>query len=535
MASAQTYLFQFGGPILILIGTVGSILNLIIFNQKNLRKNPCSIYFIVYNLANFVYIYCLLFSLTLAVGYNIDPSAHNLVICRVRLYINVLFNVLSPYYLILASIDRILVTSRNALTRQRSTRRLAFICVTGGTLFWALFHSHALILANITQLGPISFCYFQQGVELTFAGYYSIIKELLALSLMIIFGLWAITNIRSTHRVTAATTLSVSKTLAEDPIHVTTKWRNRMLSKTAQMIMGQQTVSLQYLADVIDDEKLSKIDHELIISDLNPRDRQNFHSCLKITSEDVSQILRDNSDTQAIYVYLQLLKYIVVAYVYKSTPINDRLYYSWLVVFVSVNVDKMQIINAHALSGCCSTRVNFTIDDFLLRAEKIAILHQIECIEQSNDQENHLIFPVHHKHKKDNLLPLQNLINIDDLDVEEIISKAYKQAKKYIDPLKMSTLLRQNHAYELNDLSTNVNNYLKTTSKMNDRFGFDFHSDVDENTSTEEDDNDDDDQDHNCDSEIADDDDDDNENNTIAMEKIVFNGIRIRNSIDTNF
>jgi hypothetical protein len=215
MASAQKYLFQFVGPILLLIGSVGSILNLIVFNQKNLRKNPCSIYFIAYNLANFVYIYCLLFSLILEAEYNIDPSAHNLVICHVRLYINVLFNVLSPYYLILASIDRILVTSRNALTRQRSTRRLAFICVTSGTLFWALFHSHALIIANITHLGPISYCYFQPGLQLTFVGYYSVIKELLALSLMIICGLWAIRNIRSTHRVMAVPSLSVNRTVVE--------------------------------------------------------------------------------------------------------------------------------------------------------------------------------------------------------------------------------------------------------------------------------------------------------------------------------
>ncbi|CAF1101081.1 unnamed protein product [Didymodactylos carnosus] len=35
----------------------------------------------------------------------------------------------------------------------------------------------------------------------------------------------------------------------KDPIHVATKWRNKMLSKAAQMIMGQQTVSLQHLAE----------------------------------------------------------------------------------------------------------------------------------------------------------------------------------------------------------------------------------------------------------------------------------------------
>jgi hypothetical protein len=67
----------------------------------------------------------------------------------------------------------------------------------------------------------------------------------------------------------------------QDPIHLATKWRNRMLSETAQLTIGLQTVRLQHLIDVIDDEILSKIDHGLTISDLNPKDRQNFSILFK--------------------------------------------------------------------------------------------------------------------------------------------------------------------------------------------------------------------------------------------------------------
>jgi len=210
--SAVLYLFKVCGPILILIGTIGCVLNLIVFTQKNLRKNPCSIYFIAYNLANLIYIYSSLLGFTLDVGYQIDPSLYNLPICRLRIYVGFLFDCLSPFYLILAAIDRILITSPNALTRQKSTRRLAYACLGGGTLFWALFHSHALILSNITQVGPnIFLCYYEQGVYLAFISYYSIIKEVIALSLMIFCGLWSIKNIRSTRRITAANDLSVTR------------------------------------------------------------------------------------------------------------------------------------------------------------------------------------------------------------------------------------------------------------------------------------------------------------------------------------
>jgi hypothetical protein len=231
LESAQLYLFRSGGPVLMLIGTISGTLNLFVFTQKNLRKNPCSVYLIAYNIANLIYIYSSLFSLTLLIGYNIDPTAYNLVLCRLRLYTIILFNLLSPFYLILASIDRILVTSRNALTRQRSTRRFAYLCLIVGTLFCALFHSHALMFTNIIQLGPnYFFCYFQSGVYLTFVSYYSVIKEILAISSMIICGLWSIGNIRGTHRVRAAPNESVNAPNIEGSWHSTS-------SKDRQLVL----------------------------------------------------------------------------------------------------------------------------------------------------------------------------------------------------------------------------------------------------------------------------------------------------------
>jgi hypothetical protein len=216
MQSAQLYLFRYGCPILMLIGIVSCIMNLSVFTQKNLRKNPCSIYFIAYNVANFVFICSLLLPMTLEVGYSIDLSAHNLSLCHLRLYISILFDCLSPFYLILASIDRILITSPNALTRRKSTLRLAYICIASGTLFWALFHIHALIFGTILQLGPIYFvCYYQLGVYFSFMGYYSVIKETVALALMIICGLWAIKNVRRMGRVGVVTELSLSRTVVE--------------------------------------------------------------------------------------------------------------------------------------------------------------------------------------------------------------------------------------------------------------------------------------------------------------------------------
>ena len=195
---AQTYLFRFGGPILTSLGTVSCILSLAVFFKKNLRKNPCSIYLIAYHIASLLLIYTTVLPQTLARGYNVDPTLYNLVLCRFRFYTTFLFDALGPSYLILASIDRILLTSRHALTRQRSTPRLAYVCIMFVTLFWLLAQSHTLAFCHIFVLGPgYNLCYFQQGNYYDFISYYTVIvKGLLLPLLLLIFGLWVIKNVR---------------------------------------------------------------------------------------------------------------------------------------------------------------------------------------------------------------------------------------------------------------------------------------------------------------------------------------------------
>ncbi|CAF0863268.1 unnamed protein product [Adineta steineri] len=198
LQSIQTNLFRIGGPILMVLGVINCVISLIVFTQKNLRKSPCSIYLIAVNIANFLYITLSLLLLILTTGYGIDPTKSNLFMCRFNYYTTYLFGILSPFYLILASFDRVLATSSNARTRQRSTPRLAYICIGCGTLFWILFHCHALILVDIQEIAPGYFtCSFRAGPYVVFAGYYSLlIKAIIVPLLMIIFAIWTAKNIR---------------------------------------------------------------------------------------------------------------------------------------------------------------------------------------------------------------------------------------------------------------------------------------------------------------------------------------------------
>ena len=62
----------------------------------------------------------------------------------------------------------------------------------------------------------------------------------------------------------------------QDPIHLATKIRNRLLSKVASMKIGDYEINTQHLIDLV--ETKHKLEHNLIRCDIDPKDRQNYAS-----------------------------------------------------------------------------------------------------------------------------------------------------------------------------------------------------------------------------------------------------------------
>jgi len=118
----------------------------------------------------------------------------------------------------------------------------------------------------------------------------------------------------------------------QDPTHVATKFRNRLLSEVASMKMGDYSIDIQHLMNLI--TLKSKIEHSLIKCDVNPKDRQNFASCRRISSDLVLNLLSNNESCNGTYVYLSLLHLIIAGLIDKSTTIEERLYHIWTVVFI---------------------------------------------------------------------------------------------------------------------------------------------------------------------------------------------------------
>jgi hypothetical protein len=85
--NAQTLLFRIGGPLLMVLGTVGSAFKLLVFGQKNKRKEPCAIYFIATSIVNLLYIYGVIAPTMLSVGFELQVSVQPELYCRLVLYL----------------------------------------------------------------------------------------------------------------------------------------------------------------------------------------------------------------------------------------------------------------------------------------------------------------------------------------------------------------------------------------------------------------------------------------------------------------
>ncbi|CAF2066927.1 unnamed protein product [Rotaria magnacalcarata] len=141
----------------------------------------------------------------LDIGYNINTGSYNIFCCRIRVYLFVLCDILSSFYLILAAIDRMFITSPSVETRRRSNNHFAYKSIISDTLFWIIFSSHSFIFADTVQLVPNHFiCYTKFGFYPACIAYYSLIKIISMSSLMIVFGSLTVRNIRNVRRVSGA-------------------------------------------------------------------------------------------------------------------------------------------------------------------------------------------------------------------------------------------------------------------------------------------------------------------------------------------
>ena len=160
--SDQVYIqiTRYSQPILIILGTIGSVLNQILFlYRKPLRMSSCSLYFRALSLNDLLVLYTVVLPLWLQSQFDIDPTRQHNWYCKLKTYVNDSLYTLSPYFLALGCFDRLCTSSTHASLRRIATIRAASRLVVGMIVFVFVAYSHIPIGYKLASYYSVPYCY----------------------------------------------------------------------------------------------------------------------------------------------------------------------------------------------------------------------------------------------------------------------------------------------------------------------------------------------------------------------------------------
>lgn len=191
LAIIQQYLTVALG-VLLVIGVIGNTLNCLVFLQKRLRSNPCSVFFAAASVANvIVMIYYI--TPTIHSAYNTPPENSNWIYCKLRLYIRNALLVISRCYLTMACVTCYAQSSRNARIREFFRPAVVLRIIVMIPIIWFIIPLHIPMLTTI-QNGK---CLMWTGAAALYHSIYiCFVAAILPTSLMAIFSLLAYRNLK---------------------------------------------------------------------------------------------------------------------------------------------------------------------------------------------------------------------------------------------------------------------------------------------------------------------------------------------------
>lgn len=123
---------------------------------------------------------------------------------------------------------------------------------------------------------------------------------------------------------------------------------------------------------------------------------------------------------------------------------------------------------ARSISGTFSTTVNFSVQQFLNREEKISMLNSIKTQSNSSFPSTKFKFPNHHKMQQDHKRQSMQPEKVNQQQIEEQVNRAYKDAISLLLPLGIKNVLEKSNIVNINQLSQHIYADLnKSTKKAN--------------------------------------------------------------------
>ena len=192
------YLYKYVVPVIFIVGNIGNLLSILIFSKKSWRKNVCVFYFKIVILFNTCYLNSIGLGTIFIHGFHISLHNSSSILCKSYIYTSFLFFCLSPTVLILAFIDRLLISSQNIDTRLYSSKRLAYFSLSIGTCIWVIFNIHILVMFNIKQIVPtVVVCLLDSSrIYTDFVTYFYSVMNVVFCLVMIILCVLSFKNVR---------------------------------------------------------------------------------------------------------------------------------------------------------------------------------------------------------------------------------------------------------------------------------------------------------------------------------------------------
>jgi len=197
LTNIPIYANRYISPILFVIGNLGNLICFSILLKKPWRKNVCAFYFLIYLLTNIIYVNSTLFGSIMTLGLNIQLQNSNSFLCKAFFFSAYLFSLYPPVLLILASIDRLLISSQNVDTRLYSSKRLAYLLMSISFFLCFTFSLHILIKVHIQEMYPTIFiCYYDLSKSYQdFIFYSTIILAFLPPLILLILSILSFKNV----------------------------------------------------------------------------------------------------------------------------------------------------------------------------------------------------------------------------------------------------------------------------------------------------------------------------------------------------
>jgi hypothetical protein len=194
--------------VIFIFGTIGNILNFLIFSQPNLRSNPCALFFLFSSFASLSFIYAGLTTRMLS-GWAVDLTNTIGWLCKLRAFVLYTSRTVALWLIAMAAIDRWLSSHLNARYRQMSTvknayRSMILILSLSALVYAQLFYCHEANLINspLKCYGHTDLCRIVTSMSDAF------VTAAMPIMFMMIFGMMTISNVSQTQRRLQPTTMS---------------------------------------------------------------------------------------------------------------------------------------------------------------------------------------------------------------------------------------------------------------------------------------------------------------------------------------